>query len=99
MVKDNNKLEPEESQTGLEEDEKSTKLVMAIMAGKIIEIKPELDIASETGFTYPLVEQTLGIKSQEAVSILESLVSKDILKKDFFDRFPEKFVISYISLG
>ena len=87
MVKDNNTLEPRESQSGLEEDEKSIKLVMDIMAGKIIEIKPELDIASEMGFTYPLVEQTLGIKAQEAVSTLESLVSKDILKKDFFDRF------------
>jgi hypothetical protein len=68
-------------------DERATKLVTRMLEGNISEIKPELDFASEMGFTYPFIEETLNIRGQEAVVFLESLASNGILNKDFFDRF------------
>ena len=70
----------------VEGSERTTKLVAEILAGKIVDIRPQLDFTSELGFTYPAVEQTLGIKDKEVVPILESLVDKGILRRDFFDR-------------
>jgi len=69
-----------------EVNERATKLVSEMLAGTIVEIKPQLDFASELGFTYPAVEQTIGVKGREVVPILESLVDKGILRRDFFDR-------------
>ena len=77
---------PAEAHQVIKENEKTMKLVNEMLAGKIFDIRPQLDFTSELGFTYPLVEQTLGVKGKEVVSILESLVDKDILRKDFFDR-------------
>ena len=85
MVEDNKT--PVDTPQAIGEDEKAMKLMTEILAGKIIDIKPELDFTSELGFTYPLAEQTLGVKGQEVLSILESLVDKGILMRDFFDRF------------
>ncbi len=68
------------------ENEEAIKLVNEMLAGKIFDIRPQLDFTSELGFTYPLVEQALGVKGKKVVSILEFLVDKDILKKNFFDR-------------
>jgi len=68
------------------EDEKARVLVMEMMAGKIAELKPELDFASELGFSYPLAEQKLGVKGEELITILESLAGKGILIRNFFDR-------------
>lgn len=86
MAKDNETVHPVETSPAIGEDEKATKLVMEILAGRIIDIGPELDFTSELGFTYPIAEQTLGVKDKELLSILESLVDKGILKRDFFDR-------------
>jgi hypothetical protein len=66
--------------------EKAMKLVTEMLAGRIVDIKPELDFTSEPGFGYPVVEKTLEVKGKEAVSILESLVDKDALVRNFFDR-------------
>jgi hypothetical protein len=68
------------------ENEKMRKLVAEMLAGKIVDIRPQLDFTSELGFFYPAVEQTLEVKSREAVVILESLVTQDILCKNFFDK-------------
>jgi hypothetical protein len=68
------------------DDEKAMKLVAEMLSGKIIDVRPQLDYASELGFTYPIVEQTLGVKTKKVVSILDSLVDKDILRKNFFER-------------
>jgi hypothetical protein len=72
--------------SGMERDEIAMKLVAAMLAAKIGDIKPQLDFTTELGFIYPVVEQTLKIKGNEAVSIVESLTAKGILKKSFFDR-------------
>ena len=72
--------------TKLGGNEKAMKLVAEMMAGHIVDIRPQLDFTGELGFTYPAVEQTLKVKGKEAVSILESLVDKGLLIRDFFDR-------------
>ena len=70
----------------LEENEKAMKLVSEMLAGKLADIRPQLDYSSDLGFTYPAVEQILGIKGKEVVSILKSLSDKAVLRKDFFER-------------
>jgi hypothetical protein len=62
------------------------KLVTEMLAGRIVDIRPQLDFTTEMGFIYPAVEQALKVKSKETVAILESLADKGILKKTFFDR-------------
>jgi hypothetical protein len=82
-------VEPKEAArpvSGGGRDEREMKLVGAMLAAKIVDIKPQLDFTTELGFVYPLVEQTLKIKGNEAVSIMESLTDRGILKKSFFDR-------------
>jgi ssDNA-binding Zn-finger/Zn-ribbon topoisomerase 1 len=66
--------------------EKASQLVETMLAGKIVLIKPELDFDSELGFSYPVVEKLLGVGMPEAVAIMESLVDKGALVKEFFDR-------------
>ncbi len=70
-----------------EQNERAMRLVAEMLTGHIVDIRPQLDFTSELGFTYPAVEQTLKVKGKEVVSILESLVDKGILKRDFFDKF------------
>ncbi len=72
--------------SSVEQNEIAKKLVAEMLAGHIVDIRPQLDFTSELGFTYPAVEQTLKVKGKEVVSILESLTDKGILKRDFFDR-------------
>ncbi len=72
--------------TKLGGNEKAMKLVAEMLAGHIVDIRPQLDFTTELGFTYPAVEQTLKVKGKEVVSILESLVDKGFLIRDFFDR-------------
>jgi len=88
MVRDNKTAEPVEAPQAMRvgESGKAMKLVTEMLAGKIINITPQLDFTSEPGFTYAAVEQTLEVKGKEVVSILETLVDKGILRRDFFDR-------------
>jgi hypothetical protein len=67
-------------------DERDMKLVGAMLAAKIVDIKPQLDFTTELGFVYPIVEQTARVKGQEAVAIVESLTNRGILRRSFFDR-------------
>ena len=68
-------------------NEKAMKLVAEMLVGKITDIRPQLDFTNELGFIYPAVEQILQVRGEEVLSILESLADKDILKRDFFDKF------------
>lgn len=72
--------------SGTGDNEMAMKLVAEMLAGRIVEVKPQFDFTTELGFIYPAVEQTLKVKGQEAVAIMESLADKGILKKSFFDR-------------
>jgi ssDNA-binding Zn-finger/Zn-ribbon topoisomerase 1 len=66
--------------------EKASKLAAEMLAGKFSLIKPELDFSSELGFSYPIVEKRLGVGVEEAIAILESLVERRALVREFFDR-------------
>jgi len=72
--------------SGMEEGKIAMKLVAEMLAGRIVDIKPQFDSTTEMGFTYPAVEQTLKVKGKEAVAIMESLTAKGILNRSFFDR-------------
>ncbi len=91
MVRDN-KLANSPGPTGdspatvVWENEKAMKLVAEMLAGNIVGIAPQLDFTTELGFSYPVIEQVLGVEGKEVISILESLVDKDILKRSLFDR-------------
>ncbi len=87
MVKGDDFQRAAKALPSLGNDKRATKLVATMLAEGIIDIRPELDFTSELGFTYPFIEEKLEAKGQEAVSMLESLVNKGILNKDFFDRF------------
>jgi hypothetical protein len=76
-----------QSTSGMVDNETAIKLIVEMLAGRIINIKPQYDFTTELGFTYPAVEQTLNIKSKEAVAIMESLAAKGVVNKSFFDRF------------
>ena len=67
-------------------EEKAMKLVADMLTGNIVDIRPQLDFASPLGFFYPYVESALDVKAEEAISILESLASKEILNRNFFER-------------
>ena len=87
MVEGGKPTKKAQALSSLGANERAIKLVAAMLAEGMTDIRPVIDFASEQGFNYPFVEKTLEIKAYEAVSILESLVNKGILKKDFFDRF------------
>jgi hypothetical protein len=70
----------------VEKGDLGMKVVAAMLAARVADIKPQLDFATELGFLYPLVEQTARVKGKEAVSIVESLTDRHILRKSYFDR-------------
>jgi hypothetical protein len=72
--------------SGMVDSEIAIKLIAEMLAGRITNIKPQYDFTTELGYIYPAVEQTLKIKGQEALAIMESLAAKDIVNKSFFDR-------------
>jgi hypothetical protein len=72
--------------SSIESDDRGMKLVGAMLAAKIVDIKPQLDFTTELGFLYPVVEQSVNAKGKEAVAIVESLAERNILKRSFFDR-------------
>ncbi len=86
MARKDDKLNEVRQVVRLLTDKKSMQLVAEMLSGNIIEIRPQLDFASELGFRYPSVEQILGAEGKETVAILESLVKEGILEKKFFER-------------
>ena len=70
----------------VEENEKAKKLVTEMLAGNIVDIRPQLDFTSPLGFFYPYVESVLGVKGEEVVPILDALASEAILNRSFFEK-------------
>ena len=82
-------IEPTQSPqatSGIGKDEEGMKLVGEMLEARIVDIKPQYDFSTELGFVYPVVEQTVQVKGKKAVSILESLSDKGVLKRSFFDK-------------
>jgi hypothetical protein len=89
MSEDDKEIEAKEADqavSGMDGDEREMKLVGTMLEAKLVDIKPQLDFNTELGFVYPVVEQAVSVKGQEAVEIVESLTDKGILKRSFFDR-------------
>jgi Thaumarchaeal output domain 1/Restriction endonuclease len=72
--------------SGIVDNEIAIKLIAEMLAGRITNIKPQYDLSTDLGYTYPAVEQTIKVKGKEAVAIMESLAARDIVNKSFFDR-------------
>jgi hypothetical protein len=72
--------------SGMVGNEIAIKLVAEMLAGRIVNIKPQYDFTTELGYIYPAVEQTLKVKGKEAAAIMESLAAKGIVNRSFFDR-------------
>jgi len=70
----------------IEKNEKATKLVTEMLAGNIVDIKPQLDFTSQLGFFYPYAESVLEIKGEEVLTILEALAGEEILSRKFFEK-------------
>ena len=70
----------------IEESEKAMELVAEMLAGNIVDIRPQLDFTGPVGFFYPYVESVLEVKGEEVVSILEALASEEILNRNFFEK-------------
>jgi hypothetical protein len=70
----------------MEKDDLAMRLLTAMLAGEVLDVRPQLDFTAEAGFTYPSAEYALKTTSHELVPVLESLAAKGILKRDFFER-------------
>jgi hypothetical protein len=75
-----------QASSSMVDTETAIKLIAEMLAGRIVNIKPQYDFTSDLGYIYPAVEQTLKVKGKEAVAIMESLAAKDVVNKSFFDR-------------
>ena len=51
--------------SSVRQNEKAMKLLIEVLAGHIVDIRPQLDFTSELGFTYPAVEQALEVKKSK----------------------------------
>ena len=80
------KMETDQQKNGIWTNQKAMLLVTEMMAGRIVDIRPQVDFTSELGFNYPSVEKALDIKGDELLEVLQSLTEADILREKFFDR-------------
>ena len=62
------------------------KLVAEMLAGRLASVKPQYDFTTDLGYSYPAVEQAANVKGKEALALMESLASRNIVNKSFFDR-------------
>jgi predicted RNA-binding Zn-ribbon protein involved in translation (DUF1610 family) len=62
------------------------RLVGEMLLGNIGEVKPAIDLSTELGFTYPQVENLLGVTTEEALNILDFWANNHVLEKQFQDK-------------
>ena len=68
-------------------DEKTAKLLEAMLQGTIPEAKPQFNAESELGFSFSSVNRLLETTDKETVAMLESLADAGVLERKFFDKF------------
>ena len=78
--------EPAEAIGSIEKSDIAMKLVAEMLAGQIVNVRPQLDFTAELGFTYPTAEHALQTTSKDLLPVLESLAGRGILKREFFER-------------
>ena len=57
-----------------------------VISGNIVEVKPVINLAVELGFSYPQLENLLGMDTQEVIAMLEALARESILEKRCEDK-------------
>jgi len=80
------KTETGQQKKGIWTNQKAMLLVGEMLAGSIVDVRPQVDFSSELCFSYPAVEKALDIKGDELLEVLRSLTEADILRQKFFDR-------------
>jgi len=68
-------------------DEKTARLLEAMLTGEVGEIKPVIDPDREMGYHYPELNRVLDIPDKEAQEILDSLAGQTILEKAFVEKY------------
>jgi len=68
-------------------DERTAKLLEAMLQRIIPEVKPEFNPESQLGFSFPAVSRLLETTDEEALAILESLADAGVLERKFFEKF------------
>jgi hypothetical protein len=71
------------------EDPRAIRLVERLLDGRILELKPEIDITSKLGYRYPYADSILETPSEETIKILRQLEDTGVLIKTFFDKLPK----------
>lgn len=69
----------------VKQNPKAMKLVHEIMSGKLTEMKPTTNIATQSGFAYPEVEKMLESSTSETVATLEFMANEDILERNLYE--------------
>lgn len=69
------------------QDERSVKLLEALLDGVLSEIKPQIAPDRELGFFFPEASRLVDIGDGELLSLLESLVKQRVLERKFADKF------------
>lgn len=69
------------------QDARVVKLIDALVNGRLNEINPVIDVASEGGFNYPEVDRLLQVSGNEARNVLEELANGNILDRKPFETF------------
>ena len=70
-------------------DPRAYRLVERLLDGRIVELKPEIDITSQLGYRYPYADSILETPSDESIKILEELEGSGVLIKTFHDKLPK----------
>jgi hypothetical protein len=68
-------------------DEKTARLLEAMLSGEIGEIKPVIDPDREMGYSYRELSRVLDIPDKEAQQMLDSLAGQSILEKAFVEKY------------
>lgn len=68
-------------------DERTAKLLEAMLTGEVGEIKPQIHPDREMGYYYPGLSRILDIPDKEAQELLDSLVKTNVLEKGFVDKY------------
>jgi DNA-binding response OmpR family regulator len=67
------------------QDARVVKLIDALVSGRLNEINPVIDVASEGGFNYPEVDRLLQVSGNETRNVLEELANGNILDRKPFE--------------
>ncbi len=70
----------------IKQDPNAMKLVGDMLLSNICEARPAVDVSAELGFSYPLMEKSLGLGTRETIKVLDFLAGHDVLSKHPYDK-------------